>query len=68
MMPAFGLGYYDSKACTRYFNSGVGPSSLYMNDDPSTSYMHGHERGRWEHNKYLYYEAPGKVSDPQEYQ
>ncbi|TYK22189.1 GATA zinc finger domain-containing protein 10-like isoform X2 [Cucumis melo var. makuwa] len=47
---------------------GVGPSSSYMDVDPSTSYMHGHERGYEEHNEYLYHEAPADVSDRQEYQ
>uniref|UniRef100_A0A9I9EDY5 Uncharacterized protein n=1 Tax=Cucumis melo TaxID=3656 RepID=A0A9I9EDY5_CUCME len=59
MMLAFGAGYYDS---------GVSPSSSYMDVGLSTSYMHGHERGYEEYNKYLYHEAPAKVSYRQEYQ
>ncbi|KAA0025972.1 mediator of RNA polymerase II transcription subunit 12-like isoform X1 [Cucumis melo var. makuwa] len=68
MMPTFGVGYCDFEVNTEYYDSGVGPSSSYMDVGPSTSYMHGHRHDYGEHNEYLYHEAPTEVSDRQEYQ
>ena len=56
LMPTFGAEYCDFEIDTGYYDSGVCPSSSYMDVGPSTSYMHGHGRGYWEHNKYLYHE------------
>ena len=68
MMPIFGAGHCDSEVGTGYYDSGIDPSSSYMDAGPLTSYMHGHKRGHGEHNEYLYYEAPVEVSYRQEYQ
>uniref|UniRef100_A0A9I9DWW7 Uncharacterized protein n=1 Tax=Cucumis melo TaxID=3656 RepID=A0A9I9DWW7_CUCME len=62
MMATFGTTYYDS---------GVGQSSdfgiEYYNSEagsyPSSSYMHGHGRGRGEHNEYLYSEVPAAIPE-----
>ena len=67
MMSTFGAGYCDFEASTRYYDLGFNPSSSYMNIGPSTSFMHGHNRGYGEHNKYLYYEATVEVLDRKEY-
>ncbi|KAA0054649.1 GATA zinc finger domain-containing protein 10-like isoform X2 [Cucumis melo var. makuwa] len=57
MMSTFGSGYCDPKVSIRYYDSGINPSSSYIDADSTTSYMHGHEHGHREHNEYLYYEA-----------
>ena len=41
---------------------------IYMDVDPSTSYMHWHGCDHGKHNEYLYYETPPKVLDRQKYQ
>uniref|UniRef100_A0A9I9E905 Uncharacterized protein n=1 Tax=Cucumis melo TaxID=3656 RepID=A0A9I9E905_CUCME len=63
MMPTFGARYCDSEVGRGYYDAGVDLSSSYMDVGPSTSYMHGYERGYGEHNEYLYHEAPADVSD-----
>ncbi|KAA0047926.1 mediator of RNA polymerase II transcription subunit 12-like isoform X1 [Cucumis melo var. makuwa] len=84
MMPTFGTTYYDSGVGQSsdfgrgYYNSEAGRSSTDfgqqyydLGSDPSSSYMHGHGRGRGEHNEYLYYEVPAAVleqSDEQQQQ
>ena len=68
MMLIFGVGYCDSKTSKENYDSGVDPSSSYMDAGPSTSYMHGHRCDHGEHNKYMYYEAPVEILDQQEYQ
>ena len=67
MMPTFGAGYCDSKIGTENYDSGIDPSSSYMDVGPTTFYMHGHECGHGEHNKYMYYEASIQVLDRQKY-
>uniref|UniRef100_A0A9I9D3T2 Aminotransferase-like plant mobile domain-containing protein n=1 Tax=Cucumis melo TaxID=3656 RepID=A0A9I9D3T2_CUCME len=84
MMPTFGTTYYDSRVGQSsdfgrgYYNSEAGQSSTDfgqqyydLGSDPSSSYMHGHGRGRGEHNEYLHYEVPAAVpkqSDEQQQQ
>ncbi|TYK23115.1 GATA zinc finger domain-containing protein 10-like isoform X2 [Cucumis melo var. makuwa] len=84
MMSTFGTTYYDSGVGQSsdfgrgYYNSEVGQSSMDFGQQyydlgsyPSSSYMHGHGRGRGEHNEYLYYEVPAAVpeqSDKQQQQ
>ncbi|KAA0050314.1 GATA zinc finger domain-containing protein 10-like isoform X2 [Cucumis melo var. makuwa] len=84
MMPTFGTTYYDSGVNQSsdfgrgYYNSEAGPSSTDfgqqyydLGSDPSSLYMHGHGRGRGEHNEYLYYEVLAAVpeqSDEQQQQ
>uniref|UniRef100_A0A9I9DU78 Uncharacterized protein n=1 Tax=Cucumis melo TaxID=3656 RepID=A0A9I9DU78_CUCME len=84
MMPTFGTTYYDSGIDQSsdfgrgYYNLEAGPSStdfrqqyFDLESDPSSSYMHGHERGRGEHNEYLYYKVLAAVpeqSDEQQQQ
>ena len=76
MMSTFGTGYYDPEVGqsldfeTGYYNSEADPSSSNFGQEyydlgtnPSSSYMHGHGRGRGEHNEYLYYVAPAVVSE-----
>ncbi|XP_050946586.1 serine/threonine-protein phosphatase 7 long form homolog [Cucumis melo] len=76
MMPTFGTTYYDSGVGQSsdfgrgYYNSEAGQSSTDfgqqyydLGSDPSSSYMHGHGRGRGEHNEYLYYEVPAAVPE-----
>uniref|UniRef100_A0A9I9CGH8 Uncharacterized protein n=1 Tax=Cucumis melo TaxID=3656 RepID=A0A9I9CGH8_CUCME len=84
MMSTFGTTYYDSGVGQSsdfgrgYYNSKAGQSSMDFGQQyydlgsyPSSSYMHGHGRGRGEYNEYLYYEVPAAVpeqSDKQQQQ
>ncbi|XP_050945474.1 uncharacterized protein LOC127150827 [Cucumis melo] len=76
IMPTFGTTYYDSGVGQSsdfgrgYYNSEEGQSSTDfgqqyydLGSDPSSSYMHGHGRGRGEHNEYLSYEVPVVVPE-----